>query len=625
MFAYNTRTGELTGDLFDLLAAAEAGALIDLPAMQAHQRPGIVTGLAIVMTVLRLYGRRERPWPATVWREEWDRQIGAEARRPVAPCNEVALFQPPVADAKHLKQIDLLSVDAGFVGVQHITKADERAELQAWLLAILSGALRPHANFNPAGSRSLMLCVLPSDGSLGSEICWLAEAYLAEAKPAEGAREHLPWLQALGATAVTPTMLPRPYLDLPRAIRLWPNGTAAYEASNARRIDARNTPLIDDPHVPVELRAGREAQPYRLQGAREWSYVVLHAALAGRSADKSEVRPARILGLIADYPAIRVCALRGEQGKTMGYRERMLAATPRALDFFSLALGGDDRPGELSRAIIATLALGRNKILVPALYALGLEQTEVYARARDFDAEAGMASVQLLLDLLGRDPDPEVEQRAMANLARKGAEYVFVCAADVCADPLRQARAELVLRNAMHVQLPGDERMAKNEIPSLARRVHAVLGDVASHLTPDERAALRTMGSGVPPMCLWAMLAQAPAELTGAGVRDEAWTTIFRAMGRVAPGGGSIGRALADADYPELRMRQLLVATGASLQSLCAEALRWLVARDVARTQLADLLTLMLADSIGEKTTLSWIRRSIAMGYIKAVKVEKAA
>src|SRR3954449_13136029 len=99
LFTLRTSDTTATGGLFDIFARVGDGTLVDLPAMQGHQRPAVVTALAVIMVSLRRYAAG-RLNTSVEWEAEWNRQIGADASRLVAPENEVAFLQPPTEGAR---------------------------------------------------------------------------------------------------------------------------------------------------------------------------------------------------------------------------------------------------------------------------------------------------------------------------------------------------------------------------------------------------------------------------------------------------------------------------------------------------------------------------------------------
>jgi hypothetical protein len=60
IFTAATANGRKDYGLFDLMAVATRGELIDLPAMAVHQRALVITVLAILMHVLARYTKRKK-------------------------------------------------------------------------------------------------------------------------------------------------------------------------------------------------------------------------------------------------------------------------------------------------------------------------------------------------------------------------------------------------------------------------------------------------------------------------------------------------------------------------------------------------------------------------------------
>ncbi len=100
---------------------------------------------------------------------------------------------------------------------------------------------------------------------------------------------------------------------------------------------------------------------------------------------------------------------------------------------------------------------------------------------------------------------------------------------------------------------------------------------------------------------------------------------IAKALGHLDVGGPGLGRALAESDYPELRMDRLLAATSDALRGQVADALRWLGAAGVSRVRLSDAAVLMLADAVGDTTASEDIRRHTALDYVRAARKHRAA
>jgi hypothetical protein len=96
IFTADTAAGRKEFGLFELMASAVRGELVDLPRLAAHQRASVVTVLAIFMHVLSRYANVSRI-SASSWADAWDASIGHEALRITAPPDVVAFLQPPTS------------------------------------------------------------------------------------------------------------------------------------------------------------------------------------------------------------------------------------------------------------------------------------------------------------------------------------------------------------------------------------------------------------------------------------------------------------------------------------------------------------------------------------------------
>jgi hypothetical protein len=128
IFTATTTDGGQNYGLFDLMAAATRGELIDLPGMAVHQRALVVTVLAIMMHVLARYAKVDRISEIS-WAQAWDNLIGRDALRVTASHGEVAFLQPPTNEPTSLQSIE--AADLLLPNVEHEVKrrwATTRAE-----------------------------------------------------------------------------------------------------------------------------------------------------------------------------------------------------------------------------------------------------------------------------------------------------------------------------------------------------------------------------------------------------------------------------------------------------------------------------------------------------------------
>ena len=118
-------------------------------------------------------------------------------------------------------------------------------------------------------------------------------------------------------------------------------------------------------------------------------------------------------------------------------------------------------------------------------------------------------------------------------------------------------------------------------------------------------------------MLFWTLLASVPTLHAENARCVRVWRTIFHALGHIRSGGSSVGRALADSDFPGRRMARLLAATWGTLPPQLTEAIRWVFARNNLQVDLSVPATLGLADALGDPSARDWARRRLALDYVK--------
>lgn len=595
-----TKTGPRAGDIADLLAAVDDGSLTDLPAMAPEWRPGVVTSLAVVRRVLRLYGDAVGSWDAVTYRAAWDTQLGPETRRLIAPLSEVALFQPPMTDPSKARP-QAIEHMVSFAGQQHVRKLSYGADAQTALLGILGGTWRPHANFNTASSRAGTLVLLPGNGTLGSEVRVLSDAMPAERT--DGAGAHFPWLSPRPARPPAAESLPTPWLDIERTIRLTDEGAVA-EPCNARWV-ARGA--VIDPSMAVNLSGPSAGKPWR-PSAKSDASLLLHKALAG----SPELSRPLLMSAVEQQPQVRICVLHtreGGTGGTEGYREWEIAIPRRTASVFARS---PDVVAETSRRLLDAVEAMRSA-LGSAMAEAGIAAEVRQGYLRTTTETARHASVRLLLDLA----DQESVHRALHAHAWRG----FDTAVATC-NPLHRARGERRLLDALRSKLPlPAETTMTATTPATVRQAHAAIKAMDERLSAAERAKLRTAVPGQLSLTVTALvLTSARRAEALEGAEGEAWETAALALGSMRALGPNTGRALAETGYPELRAQQMLAATGDGLRSQVRSALRWLTAHGVTAVRIGDVLALMLADARGDAAALKHARREIAVGYVRGVK-----
>jgi hypothetical protein len=629
IFAATTANGTKDCGLFALLAAAARGEIIDLPGMAAHQRAAVVTVLAILTHVLARYAKIDRA-SENSWATAWDGLIGPDALRITAPANEVAFLQPPTNEPTSQQSIE--AADLLLPNVEHEVKrtwSTSRADIAIY--SLIGSLSRPNVKDHRSATRTGLCAVLPSiDGTVASEVCSLVSAYDKLNPPADRsskAADHLVWLQAYRPKLDAPISfanLHRPFIDIGRAQRIIQTEARTFEIwacpNNTIRV-AGADPWLDDPHTP-RVTNDEGTKRYKL-AAKQFDHRFQHQVLFGFTDKRNTIERPRILDLV-DYRQVRLCALGTDQGKTKGYREASFVAT-RSPGLFHLdPPKPEDRPALLSASALATIDTG-SKVLYSALAALypdtndlsDTERSRIRSAQIVYHDAVGHPSVQLVFDLLNMAANAQEEQQHFDALIAGEVRRAFNLAETSRVRPLHAARAELRLEAGIRFRLKGESMLKEFDPPPIARQAFVVLREITEHLTPNDRARLRTMFLPEPPLTFWKLIAAVPQDQTDNERCLTIWKIVLRALGELRHSSVSLGRTLAAQDFPEDRMNRLLTASGSSLPGLIDEALRWLVSHRVQAVDLSILLTLGVADVFADGQARDWARKQIALDYVR--------
>jgi len=252
LFTLTTASGEISGDICDVLAAAEAGQLVSLPTAPHYSRHGVVANLGALVAVLRAYSDRSSPWTAEGWRSEWDAQLGAGTREFRRPLDEPALFQRPASPGAKVDKIQSAEIGPSPLGDLHIRKAANVSD-ETVVLGHIASTLRPSTGVGRGGggTRAGFLMVIPTDGTIGSEIMAVADATTVTG--GTSAKDHVIWLRpSLDKAAPTTAS---PLIDATMSSRLTDGGIV--HARSERPVDAQGAL---DPRFPCASRSQRCAR-----------------------------------------------------------------------------------------------------------------------------------------------------------------------------------------------------------------------------------------------------------------------------------------------------------------------------------------------------------------------------
>jgi len=621
-----TVTGTAQVGLHKLLHLAHADALIDLPGMRADQRAPVVTALAVISHLVMRYSPSV-PASADDWRDALVAQFGDCLTLVGGPSDKPQFLQPAI-DMTLAQAFTITEMDHLMPAMRHGLKAADEASLEDAVYALMSSTWRHHGGVgHHAGARARLLTVLVGDGlTIGSEIVSLSAAYAGMRPRVVGSDafptrllNHMLWAQPW-VDAQPLAKVPYPFIDC-RRIRLVAARAglvgAVVVSSTASRVDTA-TGDIEEPHTPI-LTGGRV---FKLVMKRNWSHRVQHAAIAG----SGEVTRPRILDLAPPYRAVRISGVHQDQGKTVGYWEATYKiGSSRRIRLAPPTAG--DRLSTLSAMALTTVSIAERVLYGPILTLFdGKPKTAKPYLNRlqsDLRNRIGAISLQVVLRLLDEAPDTQREQKELNAMAAGGVRAVWSVSVTSLCDALHTARASDQLDGTLYAKL-GEHLMSDEAKIPLRQRVHATLREMDAHLTPDNRARLRSAGRTLP-LDAYVALAAVPASETENPATMSVWQTVVRALGNVRHGGPPIGAVLAETGYPEARINALLTAQGDTLVGLIAEVVRWAVAHDVSRASLTDLVALGLTEALGDAPAHQQLVQQIALTFTRAQRRAKRA
>jgi len=644
-----TRSGGVMAKvgLAELLAAVDDGSLVDLTRMAQHQRGEVVTVLAIIRAVLRrhLAADGEAALTGADYASAWDEVCGRGAGDLYAHWADPAFLQPPVTNEPTLpKTIEGIGVQ--FADVGHEVKPQSLdPDPEDWVLALMNGQGRIYVKDNASGSRWGLTYVLPSDGvTIASEIRTLSDAYgagmasdevlamfpaTATAAPAD----HFVFLTTYAPSGgqIPAIDLPWPWLEAPRATRLaLKDGRiiARQMTIDKPRVDVKSVnDLILDPHVPATADG-----IFRRIKSRAWDHKFLLNVLFGGGAD-GPTPPAIIRR--SKLPFLRVCSLRTDQGKTTGYRERLVNVRPKGA-----RLPPDQALlGKISERFIRSAGLLQRYGIFPALMRMQGDSADegratqgiarYHAAIEDIAAdtvirlalEAGgddkaiLAGIFDALDRAARlalahgEATVPHERRRWINIAEGHGYYAWAV----------RHHPELNEVRPMVTESMGSR--PTRDVPALSRQIFGVLQSIAGEMQGDAQIAkvLRTLPEKSWHAAYWRLMARLPNELLDDARVATAFDAIVRGLGLVAHDAEAKPAAalLAAKEYPEDRLVRLLEAGGEDASFHIQEAWRFLSAKGVSRMNWSDLAGLAVAAARGEAAVADWHRRNIAIAYAR--------
>jgi hypothetical protein len=613
LFTIRDLTGVRRVGLHEVLTACQNGTLLDLPKIATHQRAPLTELLAIIIAASRLYASANTPAPVTS--EDWLAALaGASPSIPlevIPDPGKAGFLQPAMSEYNACSEGD---VDTLGAAARHSVKSRQTFDVEDAIYSLIGGLHRGYGGRGHcAAARQRSLTVMIGDGSVASEVMTLADAL--PTRPGTCLADHLLWSRSW-MNGEPLASLPQPIVDC-RPVQLVHTNddtvTFAWATTSASRVSDE---WLDDPHVPRDVATGAS---WRLSDGRGWSHRVLHATLFG----SPQVRRPPILDRDGAW-SVRIASLHTVQ------KGLMIAAHHEAVMTVDGGLWDAQRCADLSQRALTSVSAAERAVWVAATMLHreggGTRRTPTVhsdaARTR-VTALVGMSSVQVVLQLLPRQPDLITEQQAIERMALDAVVIAWHEQVRAHPDIIAASQATLLLDRQVRAHLPttGGFPMILVNDP----RTHALLHEMQGRYTPAQRASVRSTAADVLPYAAVVMLAFLPkADADDRNVR-VIWLSAIRALAALRHGGSSVGSVLADTRYPLTRLQALLAATGDALVSLMDEVWRWMVARDVRSVTMTDLVSLGLADAAHSAGAVDDLRLRIALDYARASERQQHA
>lgn len=640
-----------------MLAMAEAGVLDDLPAARPHQRHILVTAFGILLHLVRRYGNGAVT-PGTL-QEIVGREGFADAGRLYTRIDERAFLQAalpgwPAGKPRHYEEADLL-----FTGIAHETHVNShgRGGHEQALFALIAGSDRIGVMWNGSGPRWGLLTVVPSDGTIGSEIRSVADGYDegrlndpaewtgVKWRPAKQMSDHLPWLRPWTfGLEIGPADMAWPMLDLCRPTRLALNGDAPgciYHPGKYRRVK-KGIELLFDPHT-----ARNDTKPIRLVKARDkltvgaitLVTVGLSPAPKKSGKPKEAVTPA-LTSFSGDQPLLRISGVAYDNGRTLGFHD-LLVRRP------SVMHGSDERRTFLAEALREHIKKVRTA-LEEALRFAKLPFEEACTRFDRAAAPHGLNWVVKQSAVSAADGEAfamrkteagEVEERFDADTL-SCSRLLLGLALPILRSELRNAwignvpSLTLAAAEATFTSILGRARMPTE--PHLADAKQALaephpervmmakaLAAISGHMMAPDGEIARSLrssppGGAVMAVCSLLALPSVPRDWE----RMRFWDRLLPAMARVPHSTGKtsqrIGRAMALRQVPETRVIRMLDAQGAMVAEHVSSMVMVMEAGSRSPIQWTDLAVMLLAVEKKDRDLLADARRTIALDYHRA-------
>jgi hypothetical protein len=609
-FTITTPFGVKQVDLPHLIEACCQDDVISMPLLAPHQHTPMVELLAVIICAGRLYGATNTSSAA-----KWRTLLEGVPLDIIPEDGQAGFLQPYVPDARwNDKPFEYL--DATPSASEHPVKSTWSTNPEQAIMALIGG-LRMGvygAGHHAAKVRERLIAILVSKkGTISDEVLTLAQHL--PTRPGSCLADHLLWSQEWHAAQID--TLPLPIVDC-RSVRLRKDGDAVGGQWATAPVPRVIGDWFDDPHTPQDLTTGKA---YRLSTARDMSHHVQHSVFFG---EPDKVRRPQILDRVEGPYIVRITSTyHPKQSGVSAFYQDIVTVTGGLLDA--------DRCTKLSEAALVAVSTAERTFRASAALLFNerhrpgesMDRTMPHAMylTRQLTREIGPASVHEVIRLvpLGRDVN---DQSALHAMAIKGIRTIWASVIDTVS-LYNAALATNLLQYLVNLRLKTTEEDTVMVVyEPHTRHIFTLLREMTQTLTPSQRATIRASSSS-DSFSYGALVAlsRAPWRDQNDSFRASVWMTAIKGLARLYHGGPSIGKSLAEVEYPWPRMNKLLASSGDALVAQMDEAIRWTVAKRVTTINLSDLVAFALTE---DQPARSQLRLKIARDYVRAAERIKA-
>jgi hypothetical protein len=584
----------------------------ELPKLQRHQRAQFVTLVAGLIHLGRFYDLANNESSV----EEWEAAFAGIPFNLTAPHDQPAFLQVARPNAEW-DEVFIQRADCHGVSfpVEHSIKSVWVADREFAAMAIIGGLFATTSGgwaHQGALREKYFTCLVSDDGSIGSEIRYLADAYDQRpegAKAGSGPKDHFAsaWTFIEGQPVEN---IPWPYFDS-REVRFVDEGelVSAVWTKSRPGVKGKLLGLLQEPHVAIQVatkgakvqnaikEAGYLWVPERPTnsilsiGSQPLGYHKLHSLLYP---NRLTIAPP-ILSLCHDKRVyVRALGCSTDTGKVNSFHEVIVQMQPgstrgtgeaEALSMYALNYA---HLADMCVRFAAMTLYGEQgkEMTAPRSYGLGRQVAKAF----------GMASVHEVARLLAQNVKKPEGKKALCALVNKH----ILDAWTIVTQPYPVSRvtdATGHLKALLHRYINTESKTDMFVDKEQSKEYFGLLAMLDRKMTDGDRKSVRSDSTASVPWKIFGILSYLPKNVRENEHQRAVWIEAIRGLAKMSHGGPSVGRMLADIGYPESRIPVLLNAQGDAYVQQMADVIRFLASRG----ETANLTDLVMYGVTGDR------------------------